>query len=207
MKEMIFFKINNRNYKAVKGTSILKACGENGIYVPTLCYAPIFPPSSSCRICLIEIKGQKGLKTACSIDIENGMEILTETEAVKRARKANLKLLYASHIGKCPTCIRVKDCELLKLVTKYQAVENYDGKKPKIPIDDSGVIVFDLNKCIKCRRCIWACKTYGSDVLTIRGKGFDTKIETKNKKNIKNSGCISCKQCAEICPVGAIYKK
>ena len=208
-KNIIKFRINNKEYRAVKGTSILKAAGENGVYIPTLCYAPIFPPSASCRICLVEIKGQKGLRTACSTLVEEGTEVLTETENVKKARKTNLKLLYANHIGKCPTCISFQKCELLRLVSKYNATSkiNLKLKKIDIPIDDSGVVVFDLKKCIKCRRCIWACKEYGSDVLTIKGKGFGTRISTKNGKKLKDSGCIGCKQCAQVCPVGAIFEK
>lgn len=207
MKEIISFKINGKEYKAEAGISILKACGENGIYIPTLCYAPIFPPSASCRICLVEIKGQKSLVTACSKNAENGMEISTETDKIKRARKENLKLLYSNHMGKCPACPRLGGCELFKLAAKYKAIEDLGGEKLEIPIDSSGVVIFDLKKCIKCRRCIFACKYFGSDVLTMRGKGFYAKIETKNRKKLKNSGCIGCKQCAEVCPTGAIHKK
>ncbi len=205
---IISFKINDKSNKIKKGTTILKAAGENNIYIPTLCYVPIFTPSASCRICLVEVKGCRDLNTACSTKIEEGMEIFTDTEKVNKARKTNLKLLYNDHIGKCSTCVRFKNCELLRLVTKYKAAgPEFKGKQRKIPIDDSGAVIFDLNKCIKCRRCIMACKTYGSDVLTLKDKGFDTKIVTKNGKVLKDSGCISCKQCAEVCPVGAIYEK
>ncbi len=204
--ETVNIKINGKEYKAQKGATILKAAGENGIYIPTLCYAPIFKPQANCRICLVEIKNCRDLRTACSTKVEEGMEIFTDTEKVQKARKTNLKLLYTDHIGKCPACIRFKNCDLLKLVSKYQAAGiDFKGDERKIPIDDSGVVIFDLNKCIKCRRCIMACKTYGSDVLTLKGKGFNAKISTKNGKNLKNSGCIGCKQCAEVCPVGAIY--
>ena len=209
MKDLIKFKVNGKEFKTNKGTSILKALGENGVYIPTLCYAPIFPPSASCRVCLIEVKGIRTLVTACSAKVEDGMGIFTDTEKIKKVRKENLKLLYINHIGKCPTCVRSDNCELSRLVSKYQAAVGIDSQAQKtdIPIDDSGVVIFDLNKCIKCRRCIWACKVYGSDVLTLQGKGFNTKITTKNGKKLKDSGCISCKQCAQVCPVGAIYEK
>lgn len=206
-KSIIKFKINNKEYRTKVGISILKACGENGVYIPTLCYAPIFPLSASCRICLVEVKGCQGLLTACSTQVAEGMEIFTETEKIKKARKTNLKLLYQNHIGKCPKCPRFLSCELKKLVTKYKASGDLKGERLNIPVDDSGAVVFDLNKCIKCRRCIWACKVYGSDVLTVKGKGFNCKISTKNGKKLKDSGCISCKQCAKVCPVGAIFEK
>lgn len=206
--KIINIKVNGKSFKTKDGATILKALGENGFYVPTLCYAPIFSPSSSCRICLVEIKGECQLKTACSTKVCEGMEILTETKRVEKARQTNLKLLYQDHIGKCPTCVRFKNCELLKLVSKYKAgAPDFNGKERKIPIDDSGAVVFDMSKCIKCRRCIEACKKYGSDVLEIKNRGFYSIVGTKNGKNLKNSGCISCLQCAQVCPVGAIYKK
>jgi epoxide hydrolase-like predicted phosphatase len=205
---IISFKVNGKSYKCLPGTSILKALGENGIFVPTLCYSPIFPPKANCRLCLVEIKGIKKLATACSTEIKNGMEVFTDTDAVQKSRKTNLKLLYQDHIGKCPTCIRLKNCELLKLVSKYQAGSpDFKTSERKFKKDTSGVVVFDFEKCIKCGRCIEACKKFGSDVLEIKGKGFMSVIGTKNGKNLKNSGCISCKQCAQVCPVGAIYEK
>lgn len=206
MNNLISLKINGKIYKSQKNKTILQVCGENGIYIPTLCYAPIFPPQSNCRICLVEVKNRRSLLTACSVFAEEGMGVYTDTEKVENARTTNLKLLFSDHIGKCPSCVRFDNCELLKLVIKYHGSGlEFKGKERKIPIDKSGVVTFDLNKCIKCRRCIHACKTYGSDVLALSGKGFHTRISTKNGKKIKDSGCIGCKKCAEVCPVGSIY--
>lgn len=205
---IVNFKINGKDAKCEVGTSILKALGENNIYVPTLCYAPIFPPSSSCRVCLVEVKGSRNLLTACSNEVKEGMEIFTDTKRVEEVRQTNLKLLYQDHIGKCPTCVRLKNCELLRMVSKYKAgAPDFKGVERKIPIDKSGVVIFDMSKCIKCGRCIEACKKFGSDVLEMKKRGFNMVAGTKNGKNLKNSGCISCKQCASVCPVGAIYEK
>jgi len=206
MSDFVNIKIDGQRNRAKKGETILRIAGENNIYIPILCYAPIFPAQANCRLCLVEIKNQRGLKTACSTKVEEGMEILTETDNIKKTRNTNLKLLFVNHIGKCPTCIRKDRCELKNLTIKYKVyISDFKGKQLDIPVDDSGVVVFDLNKCIKCRRCIFACKTYGSDVLTLKNKGFNTVIATKNGKKLKDSGCIGCKQCAEVCPVGAIY--
>jgi len=208
IKKTLTFKVNRETFKAIAGSTILKALGENNIYVPTLCYAPIFPPKANCRLCLVEVKNNKNLITACSTLVQDGMEIFTETQKVKKARLTNLKLLYQDHIGKCPTCVRLKNCELLRLVSKYKAGSaDFKGEERKFKIDTSGAVVFDMNKCIKCRRCIEACKKYGSDVLEIKGRAFGSVVGTKNGKNLKNSGCISCLQCAQVCPVGAIYEK
>ncbi|NTU69758.1 HAD-IA family hydrolase [bacterium] len=208
MPTVVSFKVNNKKYFCLPGTTILKALGENNIYVHTLCYSPIFPPKANCRLCLVEVKGQKKLVTACSTEVKEGMDILVDSSAVVKSRKTNLKLLYQDHIGKCPTCIRLKNCELLKLVGKYQAgTADFKGKQRVFKKDTSGVVVFDFEKCIKCRRCIEACKKYGSDVLEIKDEGFNSIVGTKNGKLLKSSGCISCKQCAQVCPVGAIYEK
>lgn len=203
----ITFKVNNKGYACLPGTSVLKALGENGIYIPTLCYSPLFPPKANCRLCLVEIKGQNKLATACSNEVKDGMNIFTDTLSVQKARQTNLKLLYQDHIGKCPTCIRLKNCELLRLVSKYQAGSpDFKTSERKFKKDTSGAVVFDFEKCIKCGRCINACKKFGSDVLEFKKKGFETIIGTKNGKKLKDSGCISCKQCAQVCPVGAIYE-
>lgn len=207
-KNIINFRVNNQNTKTAEGTTVLKALGEAGIKVPTLCYAPIFSPRANCRICLVEIKGLRNLQTACSTEIKEDMEIFTDTKKVKKARQTNLKLLYQDHLGKCPTCERFNNCELLKLVSKYKAGSlAFKGKERKIPIDESGTVIFDMNKCIKCGRCIDACKKFGSDVLEMKKRGFDMVAGTKNGKKLKDSGCIGCKQCASVCPVGAIYEK
>ncbi len=203
MKKTITLRIDGKEVKINPGSTILEAAGELGIYIPTLCFCPELPITASCRICVVEIKGIRNLQTACSFPVSNGMEVSTNTPSVQKSQARNLALLYSrGHLGKCGQCVKKDNCDLLKLVVKYKV----NATSLKIETKDRLLVgphhlIFEPDKCIRCRRCVFACKTFGSDVIHPKNRGFNLEFIPPDE------GCIGCEQCAAVCPVAAIYLK
>ena len=209
---MLNIKINGRDYQVEKGTSILDACRKAGIDIPTLCYLRDINEIGACRLCLVEVKGARGLVAACVYPIErDGTEIFTNTPRVLEARKMNLKLVLSNHEKKCLSCIRNTSCELQKYCNDL-GIDNdseFSGKSDDYPLDESTpYIVRDNNKCVLCRRCVAACKNLqGIGVIGANGRGFDTHIGSPFEVNLADTSCVGCGQCVVACPVGALYEK
>jgi NADH-quinone oxidoreductase subunit G/NADP-reducing hydrogenase subunit HndD len=184
------------------GQTILGALSRAGISVPTLCYHSDLETKASCRICVVEIKGKKDLVASCAAKIENGLEIMTESPRVRRARKINLELLFAQHKEECRDCIFLSNCQLLKLAKEYKAeICRFRDRKTKFPVYSFGpALLFDSSKCIDCRNCVEVCQKQEVNFFDIKGKGYFLKIvPTKDKSR----DCIYCGQCLVHCPVGA----
>ena len=200
--KQIKITINSKEILAEQGKTILEIAKENKIKIPTLCFHPDLKPGASCRICLVQIKGEKNFCTACSTEAREGMEIFTNTFEIEKARKINLELLFAQHKEECKDCVFEYNCKFLKLADKYDVkISRFADRKTKFPVYQFGpAIVFDSAKCIDCRNCVEICKQKESGFLDIEEKnGFFEVIPTKNKK----IDCIYCGQCIIHCPVGA----
>ncbi|MDO8240858.1 MAG: [Fe-Fe] hydrogenase large subunit C-terminal domain-containing protein [Candidatus Moranbacteria bacterium] len=209
-------KINTKEYEAKDGEMILDVCRRNGIQVPTLCSIPKFH-EGVCRICMVENGGR--LTTSCNVKASEGMEVVTESEDVSKARRINLELLWADHAGKCSTCKKNQRCELQNLAIS-QKIENFHFVPRKEEMTDSEnldllkdnrsrVVVDDGNACltrttelcVECRRCINVCPT---KELSFNHRAGDTVVGTAYEKSLD---CIFCGQCVKNCPTGAITDK
>ena len=209
---MLNIKINGVDYTVPYGITVLEACKQAGIEIPTLCYLKDVNEIGACRLCLVEVVGARGLVTSCVYPIErDGTEILTNTEKVKNARKMNIQLVLSAHEKKCLSCIRSQTCELQKYAHDFGVDENrYSAAKDEsMPVEMSGTsIVRDPNKCILCRRCVGACnKVQGIGAIGAQNRGYDTVIGCAFEGELANTTCINCGQCIVACPVGALYEK
>ena len=158
MKE-VTFKINGQEMTVPEGTNILEAARQSNIDIPTLCYLKDVNEIGACRMCLVEIAGARALQAACVYPVANGIEVLTNSPAVRKARRVNLELILSNHNRECTTCIRSENCELQTLATDLGVSEiPFEGEKSGKLIDDlSTSVVRDESKCILCKRCVSVC--------------------------------------------------
>ena len=210
MKKMINLKINNIPVSVPEGTTILQAAKQVNIEIPSLCYLKDINCIGSCRVCVVEVKGRRGLVASCVYPVEEGMEVLTNTPTVRKSRKTTIELILSTHHKKCLSCVRGNNCELQKLSYDYGIDEDrFKGEEPIYDIDYSTpCVVRDNNKCINCLRCVSTCnkvQTIGA-IGQIR-RGFDVHIGSPFDMGLGVTDCIGCGQCIVSCPVGAIYER
>lgn len=208
--EMVNIKINGMPLSVPSGITILEAARYAGIEIPTLCYLKKINQIGACRICMVEVKGARSLVSSCVFPVNEGMEILTNSDRVRNSRRTTLELILSTHERKCLSCVRSTNCELQKLCKKY-GVENeskFDGVTPNYAYDDSMPhMIRDNSKCILCRRCVAACDEQSISVIGANARGFDTCITSPFEREIKEFSCIACGQCIVNCPTGALREK
>jgi len=207
---MVNIKINGMPLSVPNGISILEAARYAGIEIPTLCYLKKINEIGACRICVVEVKGARSLVTACVYPVNEGMEVFTNTEKVRKSRKLTLELILSTHDRKCLSCVRSGSCELQQLCKEF-GVDNetyFEGENKHYEFDDSAAhMIRDNNKCILCRRCVAACDAQAVSVIGANARGFDTHISSAFDKDLANVSCISCGQCIVNCPTGALSEK
>lgn len=209
MKE-VTFKINGQEMTVPEGTTILEAARISNIDIPTLCYLKDVNEIGACRMCLVEIAGARALQAACVYPVANGIEVLTNSPAVRKARRVNLELILSNHNRECTTCVRSENCELQSLATDLGVSEiPFEGEKSGKLVDDkSDSIVRDESKCILCKRCVSVCgNVQNVSVLGSVGRGFTSQVQPVFGKSLADVGCIRCGQCIINCPVGALKEK
>lgn len=203
-------KVNGVDVTVPEGTRILDAAIKAGFKVPTLCYMKDLCNESSCRICVVEIKNNRKLMTACSTVVAEGMEVFTNTPKVRASRKITLELMLSNHHKDCLSCVRSGNCELQALATEYGCdAEKYAGTMNDYDVDQATeYLVRDNNKCILCRRCVAACnKVQTVGVIDAGNRGFATRIASPFEKSLGEVPCVACGQCINVCPTGALREK
>ncbi len=207
--DMVHLKINGIDVEVPKGYTILQAAKEANIEIPSLCYLKDINCIGACRVCVVEVKGRRGLTAACVYPVEEGMEVLTNTPKVRASRKTTLELILSTHNKKCLSCERSDNCELQKLANAYGVDEDrFTTEEPIYDIDESKYLVRDNNKCIMCRRCVAACKNVqGVSVIGPIERGYKVHIGCAFELPLNDSPCVGCGQCVVSCPVGALSVK
>ena len=208
--DMIKVKINDVEYSVPAGITVLEAAKYAGIEIPTLCYLKDINEIGACRLCLVEVKGARGLVTSCVFNDTAATEIYTNTQRVREARKMNIQLVLSAHRKDCLSCIRSTTCELQRLANEFGVDEHYfNSDEKKVEIDESSPsIIRDNSKCILCRRCVAVCnKVQGIGAIGPQNRGYDTSVGSQFELPLASTSCINCGQCIVACPVGALYEK
>lgn len=203
---MVNLKINGKAIQAKEGTTILEAAKANNISIPNLCYLEGVHKFGTCRICVVEVKGAKTLQASCMTTVQEGMEVLTHTEKVRKARKVLYELMLSDHSKECLSCKRNQSCQLQELGRVLGVEETrFEGQREQHLIDTSVSITRDTTKCILCRRCVTVCnEIQGIGAINAQKRGFETVISPAMELPLGNVNCVFCGQCTIVCPVGAL---
>jgi len=200
--------IDGVEIKVPMGTTILEAARRQGIRIPTLCQHDDLCIAGVCRVCLVEVEGQRTLQAACAYPLTQPTKVWTHTRKVRQARRHVLDLLLSEHYGECYSCFRNNNCELQALAKEY-GVDHYrfgHPEKPRVAHDRSSYsVIRDMNKCVQCRRCVRTCIDLQEvGVLEAVGRGHQQQIATYLDKPLGDVVCINCGQCINRCPTGAL---
>ncbi len=212
MGKKVKITINGQPVEIEKGTSILDAAKQIGVIIPTLCYHKDLCVAGNCRVCVVEIAGQKRLAPACATPCEEGMDVLTNTHKVRNSRKHIIELLLSEHNADCTSCYKNGNCELQLLASEYKIMnQDFIHLVPfrNYTIDDySPSIIKDDSKCIRCQRCVRTCAELQSvNALTMAYKGEYARVTTFFEKSMNDVICTNCGQCVNHCPTGALVEK
>lgn len=208
---MIALTIDDHYLQVPKGTTILQAAKSIGIEIPTLCHYElkgqgIENKPGSCRVCVVEVEGNKNLVPSCYTQVSEGMVVHTHTMRVIMARRTVVDLILSDHPADCLVCPQAGKCELQKLAIDLGLREiTYSGEMSHYKKDVSPAIIRDMDKCIMCRRCETVCnqmQTVG--VLSGINRGFEAVVGTAFEKKLVDTPCVMCGQCVQACPVGAL---
>ncbi|MCS6861470.1 MAG: bidirectional hydrogenase complex protein HoxU [Abditibacteriales bacterium] len=204
-------KIDDRDVGAREDQTLLEVCRENGIFIPALCHLDGLTPVGACRLCLVEVKGQRRLLPACVTRVEEGMEVNTATERLKKYRRQILELFFSERNHICSVCVSNGHCELQSLAQQLGVDHvHFPYRYPRLPVDAShDRFVIDHNRCILCTRCVRVCdEIEGAHTWDVMGRGINARVITDlNKPWGESESCTSCGKCVHVCPTGALVEK
>ena len=212
-RDQIKLTVDGREIKAEEEESLLQACLDNGIYIPNLCHMKgMVRPPASCRLCFVEIEGENRPIPSCTLNVENGMIVKTDTPNVRRLQRSALRLLLSVHRVDCGNCPANKKCELQNLAIFLKVglkTKNLDNRLKEIDVDESHPCLdYYPNRCVLCGKCVYVCKDKHQKVfLTFAKRGLETVISFYGENEQTPPPCKECHACVDICPVSAILLK
>jgi predicted molibdopterin-dependent oxidoreductase YjgC len=211
MNPKIALTVDGRTVTVEQGETILEAAQQAGVYIPTLCADEKLRPFGACRLCLVEVEGdRRPMLPSCTTPAVNGMVVRTSTPLIGRVRRDIVELLLSDHPEDCLTCPQNNRCELQQIAAHVGVRRmRFRGEKRSYAIDDSNpFFIRDLERCILCGKCVRTCdEVQGRDSIHYVYRGFATKIGTVMDRPLADSNCESCGQCVASCPVGALVSK
>ena len=207
---MAVITIDGTRLEVPENKNVLECALEAGIYIPHLCHHPDLPENGSCRMCIVEVEGQEGVTTSCTLRAQDGMVVHTTSERINKLRTLALELLLAGPPEDCSTCPKYGNCELQTLIQYIGANNARMRTRIKgIKMEEGNpLLIHDMNRCVLCGRCVRACnKLRGVGVLQYNKKDLETYVGTLHGKLLKDEDCRFCTACAEVCPTGSIRDK
>jgi formate dehydrogenase major subunit len=193
------------------GTSVMRAAAAAGTAIPKLCATDTLNAFGSCRVCMVEIEGQRGFPASCTTLVAPGMKVKTDSERLSKLRQGVVELYMSDHPEQDAAGER---SELRQVAAKLGMTTNTrygkDGATHLEACKDESnpYFTFDPAACIVCSRCVRACnEVQGTFALTVEGRGFESRIVASQDEGFKDSECVSCGACVESCPTGALTEK
>jgi formate dehydrogenase major subunit len=205
--------VDDREVVVPEGTSVLRAAALAGIAIPKLCATDQLEAFGSCRMCLVQIEGMKGLPASCTTPVAAGMKVTTQNRQIADVRRNVMELYISDHPLDCLTCPANGHCELQDMagvVGLREVRYGYEGANHlKAEKDESNpYFTFDPSKCIVCSRCVRACdEQQGTLALTIQARGFESKVAASQNDSFMDSECVSCGACVQACPTATLSEK
>jgi formate dehydrogenase alpha subunit len=204
---MVNLTIDGRALQAKKGSTILDAAREHGIFIPTLCYHHALAPIGACRICVVEVKpGPPRPLPACATYVAEGQEVVTASPKLDAIRMELMKLVLINHALECPICDKGGECELQNL-THCLGVPVVDLEAVKLPSHKdyvSQLVERHPDRCVTCGRCVRICRDrVGALAINFTLRGYFTELAS----GALPLDCEFCGSCIDICPVGALINK
>ena len=207
---LVNIKIEGQSYQVDSSLTVLEACKKCGYDIPSLCAFNHGKCSlASCRVCLVEVKGARGLVASCAAPISEGMEITISSAKAVAARRASVELILSNHHKNCLQCEKNGHCELLHVAEMVGARDGmFEGEQTPATKDEIAPgIIRDTGKCILCGRCIERCKeAQGISILGFENRGFQTIVAPVQNRSFAESPCLQCGQCVNVCPTGALME-
>ena len=209
---MVTLTIDGRTVQAQEGATILEAAAQADIHIPHLCYLKGINEIAACRVCCVEVEGERAMVTACNNPVKEGMVVHTNSPRVRTTRRINVELILSQHDCKCATCVRSGNCQLQTIANDLGIVKvHYETQLPR-GLRGAWTTTFplyhDYNKCIKCMRCIQVCdKVQTLSIWDVSGTGGRTMIDVSGNRVMKDSDCALCGQCITHCPTGGLRER
>ncbi len=207
---MLQIEVNHQRIEARPGEMLLTAMRRAGIHVPTLCCLEQLSPTGACRLCVVEVEGQRNLVPSCAFPVQEGLKVQTHSARAVRARKTIVELLLANHPDDCLYCVRNNNCQLQKLAAELGVRERrFRGAQRECHIDTSSAsLVRDPAKCILCGKCVRVCEEIqGVAAIDFVARGSRARVSTAFDQGLNVSSCINCGQCIMVCPTGALREQ
>ena len=210
--QLVTLEIDGFQVTAPAGTSIMRAAASIGIDIPKLCATDSIEPFGSCRLCVVQIEGGRGMPASCTTPVSEGLKVVTQNQKLADVRRGVMELYISDHPLDCLTCSANGDCELQDMAgavglreVRYNPIETHLNAAKD---ESNPYFSFEPSKCIVCSRCVRACEeTQGTFALTIDGRGFDSKVSPSQNQPFMDSECVSCGACVQACPTATLMEK
>jgi bidirectional [NiFe] hydrogenase diaphorase subunit len=209
--KVVTLVIDGKDVSAQQGQTIIQVGREHGTYIPYMCNVEGLSNIGACRLCLVEVQGQRKLLPACTTEVTEGMVVTTDNERLRNYRKMIIEMLFAERNHICAVCVSNGHCELQRVAQKLGVTHvRMPYLHPKLPFDASHErFVLDHDRCLLCQRCVRVCdEIEGAHTWDVRGRGVDSRVIIDLDQPWGTSeSCTGCGKCVNVCPTGALAEK